>query len=111
MRVLLDNNVNQRLAPLLVGHDVVHVRAVGLDRLQNGDLIAAAEAAGFEALVTCDKNMSYQQNIAGRKLRIVVLNSRRITLPHIAPLAPQTVESLKGSPEGSFIVVNPDRDE
>ena len=44
MRVLLEDNVNQRLAPLLVGHVVVHVRAVGLNRLQNGALIAAAEA-------------------------------------------------------------------
>ena len=48
MRVLLDNNVNQRLGTLLVGHKVVHVRSVGLDRLQNGDLIATAEGAGFE---------------------------------------------------------------
>lgn len=106
MRVLLDNNVNQRLGPLLVGHEVVHVRAVGLDRLQNGDLIAAAEAAGFDALVTCDKNMSYQQNLAGRRLRIVVLNSRRITLPHLVPLAPVAVAALEGSPEGTFVVID-----
>lgn len=105
MRVLLDNNVNQRFGPLLVGYEVVHVRAVGLDKLQNGDLIAAAEAAGFEALVTCDKNMSYQQNIAGRCSRIVVLNSRRITLPHLVPLAP---EALADSAEGTFIVIDPE---
>ncbi len=107
MRVLLDNNVNQRLAPLLVGLQVVHVRAVGLDKLQNGELISAAETMGFDALVTCDKNMSYQQNLTDRKIRILVLNSLRITLAHIAPLAPDAVEALKNSPEGSFTIVQP----
>ncbi len=84
------------------------MRAVGLDKLQNGALIAAAEAMGFEVLVTCDKNMSYQQNLTGRKLRIVVLNSRRITLAHIAPLAPPAAEALEGSPEGTFVVIEPE---
>ena len=108
MRILLDNNVNQRLASLLFGHEVVHVRMVGMDKLRNGDLVASAEAAGFEALVTCDKNMAYQQNIAGRRIRIVVLNSRRITLPHIAPLAPKALEALEESVAGTFIVISPD---
>lgn len=105
MRVLLDNNVNQRFGPLLTGHKATHVRAVGLDKLANGDLIAAAEAAGFEALVTCDKNMSYQQNIKERKIRILVLNSVRITLPHIAPLA---AKALHDSPQGEFIAIDPE---
>jgi len=107
MRVLLDNNVNQRLAPLLVGHEVIHVRDVSLDKHQNGELIAAAETLGFDALITCDKNMSYQQNLADRKIRILVLNSRRITLAHIAPLVPDVAEALNHSSEGSFIIIEP----
>lgn len=41
--------------------------------LQNGDLLAAAEASGFEAIVTTDKNLRYQQNLVGRQLAIFVL--------------------------------------
>lgn len=108
MRILLDNNVNQRLAPLFFGHEVIHVRTIGMDKLRNGDLVASAEAAGFEALITCDKNMAYQQNLANRRIRIVVLNTRRITLAHIAPLAPKAIEALGESTEGTFIVINPD---
>ena len=36
-----------------------------------------AEAAGFEILVTTDKNLSYQQSLAGRKIAVVVLGQGR----------------------------------
>jgi hypothetical protein len=45
--------------------------------LENGDLLTVAEAAGFEVLVTTDKNLRYQQNLAGRKLAVVVLGKGR----------------------------------
>jgi hypothetical protein len=51
--------------------------------------------------------MSYQQNLADRKIRILVLNSRRITLAHIAPLVPDVAEALNHSSEGSFIIIEP----
>ena len=108
MRVLLDNNVNVRFGRLLPGHEVVHVLELGWDRLQNGDLIAAAEAAGFDALVTVDKNMRYQQNVTGRRIAVVVLNSRFIRWVDIEPLAPQVQSFLDGSPpKGSFAVIDP----
>lgn len=45
---------------------------MGWAALKNGELLKAAEAA-FEALVTTDKNLRYQQNLAGRRLAILVL--------------------------------------
>ncbi len=45
--------------------------------MQNGDLLAAAEAAGFEVFVTTDKNIRYQQNLEGRKIAIVVLGRQQ----------------------------------
>jgi hypothetical protein len=45
---------------------------MGWDELQNGDLLIAAEAA-FDALITTDQNLKYQQNMSGRKLAILVL--------------------------------------
>jgi hypothetical protein len=58
VRVLLDNNVNLRFAQLISGHEITHVQDIGWDRLQNGDLIKAAEKGGYEAIITCDKNIS-----------------------------------------------------
>jgi predicted nuclease of predicted toxin-antitoxin system len=105
MRVLLDNNVNYRFGRLLCDHEVAHVQDIGRDDLQNGDLIAAAEAAGYAVLITADKQMQYQQNLAARKIRIVVLGSWRIALKHISPLAEPVNEALRNLPEGSFLTV------
>jgi hypothetical protein len=45
--------------------------------LSNGELLDVAEAAGFELLLTTDKNMRYQQNMAGRKIAFVVLGNQQ----------------------------------
>lgn len=50
---------------------------LGWRELSNGDLLAAAEAAGFDVLVTADLNLRYQQNLAGRRIGIVVLSTNR----------------------------------
>ena len=47
------------------------------DTLKNGDLLSAAEAAGFEVFLTTDKNMRYQQNLAGRTIAVVVIGVQR----------------------------------
>jgi hypothetical protein len=44
-------------------------------QLENGDLLSAAEAAGFDVLVTADQNITYHQNLTGRKLALIVLGS------------------------------------
>jgi hypothetical protein len=65
---------------------VTEARARGWDRLENGELLNVAEAAGFEVIVTTDRNIRYQQNLANRKIAIVALGRGRWTLirPHVA---------------------------
>jgi hypothetical protein len=75
MRILFDQGTPAPLAALLIGHTVERVRAMGWETLANGDLLTAAEAAGFEMLVTTDKHLRYQQNLTGRALAIVVLGT------------------------------------
>jgi hypothetical protein len=61
--VLFDNGTPRTLARYLIDHHAVtEARARGWDELGNGALLNAAEAAGFDVLVTTDKNLSYQQN-------------------------------------------------
>jgi hypothetical protein len=50
---------------------------MGWQELENGDLLNAAEAAGFELLLTGDKNLSYQQNLKDRMISLVVLGTIR----------------------------------
>ena len=48
---------------------VTEARAQGWQELENGELLNEAEAAGFEVLITTDKNLSYQQNLLAARLR------------------------------------------
>ena len=77
MRILFDNGVPAPLRHSLLTHTVVEATERGWDRLKNGDLIAAAEEAGFDVLLTTDKNMRYQQNLAGRKIAFVVIGNQQ----------------------------------
>lgn len=75
MRILFDHNTPRGLTRHLVGHTVIPAKTCGWDQLKNGDLLSAAERAGFDLLLTADKNMRYQQNLSGRKIAIVVLSN------------------------------------
>jgi len=55
-------------------HAVTTARAMGWELLSNGNLLAAAEDAGFELLFTTDRRIQYQQNLKSRKIAILVLS-------------------------------------
>ena len=105
MRVLLDNMLDPRFRRLLVGHEVFHCRFLGWETLRNGDLVTAAEESGFEVLVTGDKSIRYQQNLAHRRISIVTLGSHFMDFPTIKPLASEVLAALQDLPEGSFVTV------
>jgi len=72
MRILFDQGTPVPLRRILVGHDVSTAFEMGWTEFDNGALLARAEAE-FDALVTTDQNLRYQQNLARRRLAIVVL--------------------------------------
>ena len=73
-RILLDENLPIALKRLLAGHEVATVKDMGWQGIQNGALLALAQQSGFEVLITGDKNLSYQQDPAGRMIALVVLS-------------------------------------
>lgn len=77
MRILLDNGTPRGVAAALSGHSVEEARSRGWDALKNGELLTAAEAAGFDVFLTTDRNIRYQQNLSGRKIAVVVLGKTR----------------------------------
>jgi hypothetical protein len=76
-RVLLDHNVPRGLSLYLSGHELRTAEAQGWDRLTNGELLDAAEMAGFAVLVTADQGIRHQQRLAGRNIAVVVLPTNR----------------------------------
>lgn len=78
MLVLFDNGTPRTLARHLIDHHTVtEARARGWEQLENGDLLQVAEAAGFQVIVTTDRNLRYQQNLSRRKIAIVALGKGR----------------------------------
>ena len=75
MRILFDQGVPRGLAASLRGHDVTEARKLKWESVSNGELLKLAEGAGFDLLLTTDKNVRYQQNLADRKISIVVLGN------------------------------------
>jgi len=75
MRILLDQNTPVPLRDALVAHQDETAYERGWAELSNGDLIAQAESAGFDILITSDQNIPYQQNWAGRTLGLLVLST------------------------------------
>jgi hypothetical protein len=75
MRILFDHGTPFPLRGTLTGHSITRTQDLGWDRLSNGELLTAAEQAGFALLLTTDKNIRYQQNLAGRTIAILVLGT------------------------------------
>ena len=76
MRIVFDKNVPVGVRRFLSEHRVrTFVEMQWHPQLENGELLTAAEAEGFDLMVTADQNIRYQQNLTGRKLALVVLGS------------------------------------
>jgi len=99
MRILFDQGTPEPLIPFLQGHAITTAKDAGWDRLVNGELLKAAETAGFEVLVTTDKNMVSQQNLKTRTIAIVVLgNSQwRIVQRYVRKIAASVNAATPGS--------------
>ena len=90
--------------PALQGHIVKKARAQGWDTLSNGDLLNAAEEAGFEVLLTTDTNLPHQQNLKGRKLAIVVISKNRWDL--VRPMMQQIANAVNSARPGTCTLVD-----
>lgn len=99
MRILFDHSVPRGIARSLIGHIVIRAKDRGWDTLSNGNLLAAAEQAGFDLLLTADKNMRYQQNLVGRRIALIVLSTPQWPLVrlHLESIAVAVNAAVPGS--------------
>jgi hypothetical protein len=103
MLILFDHATPRGVARFLSAHTVITAKERGWDTLGNGDLLEAAERAGFDVIVTADKNMRYQQNLEGRRIALVVLSTPRwpIVKLHLEKIA----SAVNTAAAGSYIEV------
>ncbi len=103
MLVLFDHGTPRGIARALQGHIIKEAKAQGWDTLSNGDLLKAAEEAGFEVLLTTDTNLPYQQNLEGRKLAVVILSKNRWSL--VRPMMRQIADAVNAARPGTYTMV------
>jgi shikimate 5-dehydrogenase len=101
MRLLLDESVPRRLARHLPGHDVKTVVEMGWGGAKNGVLLALA-AKDFDAFITVDRNLPYQQNLAALPVSVVVLKAVSNELAMLLPLLPELEVTLASLQPGTF---------
>ena len=107
MKILIDQNVSARLARLLTGHAATHTSSMGWAELTNGDLLTAAEAAAFQVFITADKNIRYQQNLAGRRIALVVLGTNQLDI--LFANVDRIIRAVDNVPTGGYVTVPFDR--
>lgn len=100
MWVLFDQGTPVPLRNALSRHVVETVYERGWQILSNGELLEAAEAAGFELLVTTEQNLRYQQNLANRNIAVLVL--RTTSWPRIQPHTDMVVAAINALERGEY---------
>jgi putative NIF3 family GTP cyclohydrolase 1 type 2 len=75
MKVLLDENLPHKLRVHLAKHETATVAYLGWVGLKNGELLKAAEDAGFDVFVTGDRVLAHRQDLAARKIAVFALSA------------------------------------
>jgi predicted nuclease of predicted toxin-antitoxin system len=105
MKLLVDECVDERLRLLFPGHDCQTARFANLAGLKNGRLLEAAEAAGFDVLITVDQNIPDQQNWSRRRISLVILCGPTNRLTDLALLVPAAISAIGSIRAGDVVRV------
>jgi hypothetical protein len=100
MKILFDQATPVPIRPYLKGHFVRTAAEQGWSTLRNGDLLTAAEEAGFDPFLTTDRNMGYQQNLTERKIAIVVLGLQQ--WPKLRPHIQIVIDAVNAAQPRSY---------
>ena len=106
MKVLLDECTPKQLKTFLIthGHECRTAQEAGWSGIENGELLALADAI-FDVLVTIDRGIQYQQNMAGRHIAIVTVCGRTNRLVDLSPHFPACAEALRLIQPGQVVEV------
>jgi|SRR5215471_10840653 len=105
MRLLLDECVPRPLKNYLAPHDVHHVVDIGWSSKRNGELLDLMAKERFEALLTVDRSIEYQQNLQSVSIGVVIVAVRRNRLKELRPLVPEMLEALATLKPGDVITI------
>ncbi len=108
MRLLLDECVPARLRRALPSHQVSTVPQEGWSGVKNGKLLALA-ATKFDAFITVDKNLPYQQNTSTLPVAVFVMDALSNELPYLLALVPALEAALASHTPGAYVLLRGNR--
>jgi len=100
VRLLLDEHLPVDLAAELTGHEVDTVVGLGWQGITNGELLRRASAR-FDAFLTMDRNIEFQQNLAVLPFGIILLSATSNRMAHLRPLVPAILTAVQDIAPGS----------
>ena len=103
MRILLDECIPKRLQNSITGHECWTVPQTGLAGKKNGELLELAGSKGVDVLLTVDKAIRHQQNLAGRRIAIVVIRARSNELEDLLPHLPACLAAIGSIKPGEVV--------
>ena len=101
MRILFDQGVPLPLKKWLESHDTETAQQRGWSELLNGELLAAAEAAGFDLFITTDQNLRHQQDLS--RFAIAVLVLMVANWPSLEPFASEIAAAVDKIGRGQYL--------
>ena len=106
MRVLIDECIDERFRNALSPFECQTARYAGFAGLKNGELLAAAEEAKFDVFLTVDQGLEYQQNLATRKIGIIILLAKSNRLKDLLPLVPACLSGIESVGPGQILKID-----
>src|SRR5216683_1983226 len=108
MKILLDECLPLDFRHSFPTHDAHTAQWAGLKSKKNGELLRAAEVAGYDVLLTVDQGIPHQQPPAGRRLSIILVRSRTNQIEDLLPYVNtilQALETIQPGPDGCDSIV------
>jgi predicted nuclease of predicted toxin-antitoxin system len=108
MKVLLDENIDIRLQQhfLAAGHECSTVKQMGWSGVKNGHLLRLAEEHQFDLLLAVDKNLPYQQSLAGKRISVLIPDIKRNTLASLLEIFSHILQEMNHLEQGTFHIMN-----
>jgi len=103
MKILLDECVPKDFCKSFPEHECHAARRAGFGGKRNGELIALAEQAGFDALITVDKRIPFQQNLRRINIAVLILNVPSNRLPDLLCHIPACRSALAALKPGQVV--------
>lgn len=105
MKLLLDECAPRRLRNDFPDHEIRTLDEVGLKGLKNGELLTAAVSLGFDALITVDRRIPFQQNFARLNLALIILVATPCRYEQLKLLVPKTLAALETIKPGEIVLI------